>query len=402
MSPRIRWAVVALALVGLGFALWSTWVHYRLLTDPTYVSPCDVGTSFSCTQAYTSQFGSVGRVPTALFGVIWFGLVALIAGFARAGERESVAGGYVFGLAVVGLAVVLYLGYASYFVLGTGCLLCIGTYVCVLGIFVLSSVVKTIPMTQLPLRLSSDLRAVAGRPAALAVAMVYLASVVSAMTLFPTEEKAAEQVAASAQTSSASNLPADVQKNFATAWAQQNRTNLGIPLQGAKVVIVKFNDYECGGCKSAESYYKPILDRFAKSHPGAIKYVLKDWPWDTSCNVNAGRTIPGHEAACDAAVAARLARDKGKFDEMTAWLFGNQGTTKANLRAAVQRILGVTDFDRQYALKINDVKQDIADGGVLKIGSTPTYFINGVRLPEQLIPAEYFELAISLEIANAK
>jgi hypothetical protein len=34
----------------------------------------------------------------------------------------------------------------------------------------------------------------------------------------------------------------------------------------------------------------------------------------------------------------------------------------------------------------------------LKINSTPSYFINGVRMPNGLVAAPYFELAIELEL----
>src|SRR5687767_4208198 len=97
MSPRSRWIVLALALVGLGFASASSWVHYRLMTDPGYISPCDVNATFNCTQAYLSRFGSIGGVPVAIGGVLWFALVALLAGFAGPSDRSPV-GAYIFAL----------------------------------------------------------------------------------------------------------------------------------------------------------------------------------------------------------------------------------------------------------------------------------------------------------------
>ena len=69
--------VLLLAVAGLGLALASTWVHYRLLTDPGYVSPCNFNAHFSCTQVYLSPYGAVAGVPVALGGVLWFALVAL-------------------------------------------------------------------------------------------------------------------------------------------------------------------------------------------------------------------------------------------------------------------------------------------------------------------------------------
>jgi uncharacterized membrane protein/protein-disulfide isomerase len=400
MSSRIRWVIFALSLVGFGFATASAWVHYKVLTDPAYISPCDISTTFNCTQVYLSRFGSVGGVPVALGGMVWFGLTALISGLAQPTESRSAAAGYLLALAVIGMGCVLYLGYASFAVLRTGCLLCIGTYISVAGIFVASLMSRSVPFAELPVRVSSDLRAAFGRPVALVLVILYLAGAVGAVALFPREEELTARRAAEAATAPAPG--ADAQQDFATAWAQQPRQDLGSDPDGAKVVIVKFNDYECPACRQYEVHYKPIIEKFAASHPKEVKYVVKDWPWNSACNFNTMSTIPGHEAACDAAAAVRMARDRGKYAEMVEWIYANQGTSPAELRAATQRIVGVTDFDREYAQKLPDIRRDIADGGVLGINSTPTYFINGVRLPGGMMPLQYFELAINLELQNAQ
>lgn len=400
MSSRIRWVILALSIVGFGFATASAWVHYKVLTDPSYVSPCDISVTFNCTQVYLSRFGSIGGIPVALGGMVWFGLTALISGLAQPTDTRSPAAGYLLVLAVIGMASVLYLGYASFAVLRTGCLLCIGTYVSVAGIFIASVMSRSVPMTELPVRVSSDLRAAFGRPVALVLAMLYLAGVVGAVALFPREEDLVARRAADAASTPAPS--ADAQQDFATAWAQQPRQNLGTAPDGAKVVIVKFNDFECPACRQYELHYKPSIEKFAASHPKEVQYIVKDWPWNSACNFNTMSTIPGHEAACDAAAAARMAKDRGKYDEMVEWIYANQGTSSAELRAATQRILGVTDFDREYAQKLPDIRRDIADGGALGINSTPTYFINGVRLPGDRMPLQYFELAINLELQSGQ
>ena len=79
MSSRFRGLILVFALVGLGFATASTWVHYKVVSDPTYTSPCDINAAFNCTQVYLSRFGSIGGVPVALGGIFWFALVALVA-----------------------------------------------------------------------------------------------------------------------------------------------------------------------------------------------------------------------------------------------------------------------------------------------------------------------------------
>ncbi len=196
--------------------------------------------------------------------------------------------------------------------------------------------------------------------------------------------------------SAGAQLAPEVRTAFEQAWSRQPRVDVNVPAEGARVVILKFNDYECPGCREAEELYHPILERLSAAHPGVIKYVVKDWPWNASCNFNVAKTIAGHEASCDAAAAARIARDHGKFDAMTAWLFAHQGASPEAVRQAATELLGLADFDKPYALKLPEIRSDIADGGVLGIASTPTYFINGVRVG--LLQPVLFEFAIELEM----
>ena len=58
MSSKSRTLLLAFAVVGLGASSVSSYVHYNLLTDPSYSSFCDVSATVTCTEAYTSQYGS--------------------------------------------------------------------------------------------------------------------------------------------------------------------------------------------------------------------------------------------------------------------------------------------------------------------------------------------------------
>jgi len=391
MSSRIRWSIVGVALIGLALSIAALRVHYHLLTDPSYVSPCDINATFNCSAAYLSKFGSVAGVPTALAGVLWFGVVFLVAILAKPVERESVEASYLFALVLLAAPVVMFLGYASYARLRVGCPICLGTYACVIAILLLTSRTDGVPMSQLPARLAGDLGGLRKRPVVFAMLLVFLASVGTTAVWFPREGQVTTKATAA--------VPADVRTQFEEAWAKQPRVDLGIPADGAKVVVVKFNDYECPACKSAENFYTPIIKRLNRAQSGVVKYVVKDWAWSTSCNTFIQTTIPGHEAACVAAAAARLARDRGKYDEMASWLFANQGVSPEAVRDRASQLLGIPDFDRQAEAKMPAVKQDIADGAALKIHGTPTYFINGVRLPtDSMLAPEYFELALNLEI----
>jgi uncharacterized membrane protein/protein-disulfide isomerase len=442
MSARTRWIVRFFALTGLGFSGAATWVHYRLLTDPTYISACDINSTFSCSHLYLSPYGSVRGVPVAVGGVVYFVLVSLLAWLgpapnpaappssggkgAKAAEPQPAdsTGGYLFVLATIGLASILYLGFASY-KMHTVCVLCVGTYVSVIGIFVTTGLSTTGRIGRLPLRLLEDLRNMTAKPAALLVSILFIAGTGYAAAFFPAYVEGKQAAPAPAQ-----ELSKDAETAFRQAWAAQPRIDLGIPAGGAKVVVVKFNDWLCGACKGwhqqylpAIEPYLPTLDSSSKAASGAVKYVVKDWVWNNRCNPFT-QTLGGHEGACEAAAAVRMARDRGKTEVMIKWLFDNQerliqsalgapasmGASNASstaIRAQAMTLLGITqaEFDREYAQKLVDIKRDESDGQALGVSSTPVYYVNGVRTtsppPESRnLPPPYFELAIKIELGK--
>ena len=153
LSARTAW-FAAFATLGLLAASASTWVHYQILHDPTYASFCDVNATFNCTDAYTSRFGAFGGVPVALLGLLFFaGTLVLIGLCSRSAAAVQNLSGYVFVVSTIGLAVVLYLAYASYVILHVVCLLCAGTYVAIIGLFLTSGATTKYPMTSLPMRI---------------------------------------------------------------------------------------------------------------------------------------------------------------------------------------------------------------------------------------------------------
>ena len=129
--------------------------------DRSFSSFCDVNATVSCTQAYLSPYGSFLGVPVALAGVFFFAMVLALA--ALSGRKTPQAGesapAYIFALSTIGLAFVLYLGYASFFILHAVCILCVTTYVAVIAIFIISGGATSVPMTSLPGRAGRDLDA---------------------------------------------------------------------------------------------------------------------------------------------------------------------------------------------------------------------------------------------------
>jgi uncharacterized membrane protein/protein-disulfide isomerase len=409
MTARTRLLILSLALLGLVFSAWAGLVHYRLLTQPNYISPCDINATFNCSELYLSQYGSVGGVSVALLGGLFFLVVGAIAGFSKTTPDKSqhAATSYVFVLSTIGLAVVLYLGWASYFVLHKLCALCLGTYGAVIGLFIVSGIGSPYPVTRLPRRLASDVSGVVSQPARLFASLALVVVAVSMIGCFPREGTTPATGAGAATSSPASGAAGgSARADFETAWAAQQRTDLGIPADGAKVIVVKFNDYQCPSCKSAHYAYKAVLDKYAQEMPGVVKYVVKDYPLHPRCNFSPGMG-PIHPAACEASAAVRMAAERGKEkeNEMIEWVFTNQSTlTAQSVEGAARTILGVTDFSAQYARVLPDIKRDVADGISVQVDVTPTYYVNGVKAmtpTKAWLAPEYFDWAIQYEIKKA-
>jgi protein-disulfide isomerase len=98
-------------------------------------------------------------------------------------------------------------------------------------------------------------------------------------------------------------------------------------------------------------------------------------------------------------VAVRLAREKDKADEMEAWLFGRQASLTPDLvRQGVREVAGVTDFDERYASVLASVRNDTALGASLGVNSTPTFFVNGVKIGG--VQPQIFDYLIEYELSK--
>lgn len=396
MTVRTRRWLIGLTVLGLVASAAATWVHYRLLLHPGYTSFCDVSATVSCSEAYLSQYGSLAGIPVALLGLLWFVLVLALLVAPRWLVAPETVPTYLFALSTIGLAVVLYLAYGSFVVLKTVCPLCVPTYVAVAGLFLISGGAMTFPMSKLPARALRDLRTLASNPAALVAAILLVSGAATAVAFFPRE---AAPAGAQAPAAGASG---EQQSEFERWYVALPTVNPGIPAEGAAVLIVKFNDYQCPPCRQTYENYKSILAKYRTSHPGAVRLVTKDFPLDPECNFNAPGG--GHLAACEAAVAVRLAEKQNRREAMEDWLFANQATLTPDTVKEGARTVGginVSDFNAQYASVLPLVKADIAAGGALGVRSTPTFFING-RVIKGGLPPQFFDAALAYELKQAK
>ncbi len=399
MSSKTRTLLVAFALVGLVASTISSYVHYQLLTEPNYNSFCDVSTRVSCTEAYVSRYGSFMGVPVAIGGVIFFGIIALLAGFAgqpKSPARENAAG-YIFALSTVGLAFALYLGWASYFVLKVFCILCAITYVSVIALFIVSGGATTFPMITLPRRASRDLRTLFASPVALVLLLAVFAGSAALIASFPNEQAAAATQAEAVATYQP--LTPEQRGQIEAWWAVQPVVDLPFARgAGTKVQIVKFSDYMCPSCKAAHDAFKPVL---AKYQGQPIEFLLKHYPLEPECNINT--PTMNHYGSCEAAAAYEMAKGTPNASKLDDWLFRNQATLSKDLvRQAASDQAGINDFDARYETALQAVRADVEQGQKLGVSSTPTIYINGRRIPGGGLPPAYYAAIIEMLLKTDK
>jgi len=388
MSSLARKLLIAFALLGLVASSAATWVHYHLIKNPDFSSFCDINATISCKQAYLSRYGSVGGVPVAVGGLVFFVLVLLLVWGSTGKSRiADSAPAYIFAASTLALAVVLYLAYASFFVLKEVCPLCVTTYAAVIGIFVISGGASSVPMSSLPRRSLRDAAVLMSSPIALVVALLFVGGAASTVELFPrAEERPVVQVQPLAQ---------DQRSELERWWELQPKMDLPYGNEGAKVLIVKFNDFQCPPCKATYFAYESVLAKY-KDRPQDVKFLLKHFPLNPACNSAVQNMV--HPAACDAAAAAVMAKSKGTFDKLTDWFFMHQEQlSPSTVRDAAKDVGGITDWDAQYPKAIQEVKTDASTGAVLGVGSTPTFFLNGRKVVPAVSPAA-LEALIEMEL----
>ena len=156
------------------------------------------------------------------------------------------------------------------------------------------------------------------------------------------------------------------------------------PAQGAvnaPVTVVMFSDFQCPACSAAH----PILKRVIAEYKDKVNFVVRDFPLTTI-----------HENAFQAAQAANAANAQGKFFEYAELLYNNQESLdNASLKKFASEI-GLDrkkfDADLDGGKFADEVRKDMADGELYGINSTPTVFVNGVKV--RSLSARVFRRAV--------
>jgi len=109
-----------------------------------------------------------------------------------------------------------------------------------------------------------------------------------------------------------------------------------------------------------------------------------------------------HQFACEAAVAVRLAMEKGKNKELENWLFSTQDEfSRDHVKQGLEQFAGVKpeEYESRYSSVSKAIREEAALGSKLGVTGTPTFFINGIKVPS-LRPA-YLDAAIGYLLQKA-
>lgn len=144
------------------------------------------------------------------------------------------------------------------------------------------------------------------------------------------------------------------------AYTQGNAT--------AAAILVEFSDFQCPACKA----YQPVVDELLQKYKDNLYFSYRHFP------------LPQHTFGEAAARAAEAAGKQGKFWDMLALLFAKQEDFSDTLwvQLAKELQLNEAQFQKDFASQtiIDKINLDKADGLSSGVNSTPTFFLNGVKL----------------------
>lgn len=154
----------------------------------------------------------------------------------------------------------------------------------------------------------------------------------------------------------------------------------------APVTLIEYLDFECEACGA----YYPVIKQLASEFPDDLRIVTRYFP------------LPGHRNGLPAALAVEAAAQQGKYWEMHDILYENQRVwgekaiaTPDVFEAYAQEIgLDIERFKRDVASEstLERVNRDLESGDALGNQGTPSFFLNGQRLPNPRSFEEFRQL----------
>jgi len=393
--------IVVLAVVGLALSFISLYEHliytHGLATGPSF---CNIGAGFNCEAVNSSKWSVVFGIPVASYGALFFGMIlfATLTSGSQGYFSDSQFADFLLALTLLGSVISVVLFAISKFVIGSICIMCVGTY---LITFLLCFYAWRMNQeTALSSRLHSLLQTLRlqSHDGLRIRGMILLAVATLLFTIIIVQLP--RVMLSYAITSKSQVIPKeDTIKIGLKRWREAPTVSIDSRLdggaqgdfvkgtRGAPIKIVEFADFECPGCRKFYPALHTLLDRFE----GEYEFIFKNYPLDNTCNPKMPR--PLHPYACAAAFFSRCAAEQGKYWESLQFLFNyeglegektpsdfNEGMILDGARSMALDQVGLRECisSQRYLQKI---QSDIAEGIRIGLAGTPTVWVNGRPSP---------------------
>lgn len=367
--PVYFFAVVLLALIGLGDSIYLSISHYRNYMDIGYVSFCAISKSINCDTVSQSSYAIFLNVPVAVWGVIGYILFLILLSFAgsqQAGQKRGWS--ILFLVAVTFSTISIILAVISSFYIQSYCIMCL----LIFGInFALFFYILLIRKRFDDARFFDSLRQDLVflwqiKTKSVLSLSVFILAIALIVAFYPKYWK----------------FPLSFHADISSGVTDEGHPWIGA--ENPEYVITEFTDYQCFQCKKMHSFLRMI----AAKHSGKIKIIHRHFPMDDQFNPLV--TKPYHVGSGKLALFAIYASTKGKFWEVNDILFkmkNIKGTI--NIRGIAKK----ADLDLyELAGSINNrillsmLRRDIHDGIKLGLRGTPGFVINDKVYQGQLSP----------------
>lgn len=366
-----HWTFTGLALAGFINAVYLSFSHYRVYTDPAYESFCAISSAVNCDTVSQSSYSIFLGVPVPVWGVIGFTFLLLAVPFAsiKAAEKKRMWSTlFVTLLAYSTYSVIL--AAISTFVIHSYCIMCLLSFAITFMLLYFAWLIRRrFSRSGLVDSLLRDWRfLVQHKRLAAGFFGLFFTGLILTVVLFPVYW---------------AFEPTTVTTSVPTGITEEGHPWIGAP--DAEVVITEYTDYLCFQCNKVHYYLRKMMTKY----PGKLKVIHRHFPMDH--RVNPLVKVPVHKGSGALSLMAIYAQTRGKFWPMNDFLFGNaRKMNKIDLNSLAATLgldyKGLADAlsDRRIRNKLN---RDIIDGLKLGVQGTPTFNIDGKTYRGQ-IPME--------------
>jgi protein-disulfide isomerase len=159
--------------------------------------------------------------------------------------------------------------------------------------------------------------------------------------------------------------------------------------EDAPITIVEFADFQCPFC---QRHALEVYPQLVEAYGDQLRFIYKDFPLTSI-----------HPEAMPSALASHCAQEQGKFWEYHDLLFSGRLELSNDAYFAYAEELGLdtAEFQTCYeeARYTETIQADYNFGSQLGVGSTPTFFINGIAVVGAQ-PYSVFAQVIDYELGN--